>query len=164
MKMIQAVKKFKFWSRKKKKKKKRKNSHDIEYPPPPWHCHFSYHPVQPSAPPLPPWLDYGQSHDTILAAEISPPLLGFASSSQAQLPPPQEIVPELKPLDPTLSISSTTSITSYQQYMVPNPAYGMPVAPPVRREREAGLFGCVVDIGIHLIRCFCPCFRIREVH
>uniref|UniRef100_A0A5B7BTH8 Uncharacterized protein n=1 Tax=Davidia involucrata TaxID=16924 RepID=A0A5B7BTH8_DAVIN len=161
MKMIKAVKKLKFWSRKKKKK-----NHLIEhFPPPPpppppryFHFHCSCPQFQPSAPPLPSWLEYEQTHDSIFAAEVSP-VSGTASSSEAQFPP-QEIVPELSSLyDPTLPVS-----TSYQQYMVPDPVYGMPVVSAVKRERAVGFFGCIVNIGAHLIRCFCPCFRVRDAY
>ncbi|KAA8545415.1 hypothetical protein F0562_020199 [Nyssa sinensis] len=157
MKMIKAVKKLKFWSRKKKKK-----NHFIEHPHPPqppppppcyFHCHCSCPPFQPSAPPLPSWLDYENTHDSISAAEVGP-----VSGDQAQFHS-QEIVPDLTSLYPTLPVS-----TSYQQYMVPDPVYGMPVAPAIKRERAGGFFGCIINIGVNLIRCFCPCFRVREAY
>ncbi|CAK9140433.1 unnamed protein product [Ilex paraguariensis] len=155
MKMMKTMKKLKFWSRKKKKKK----THLItDYPPPPCHCHCLCHPIQPSAPPLPSWLDYELTHDTIFTPEAGS-VSSLAGLSQVDFAP-QDIVHEVNPVNPTLSYCNT----SYQQYMVPNPVYGVPVVSEVRRERSGGIFGCVFDIGVHLIRCFCPCFRIREVY
>ncbi|KAL1833396.1 hypothetical protein ACET3Z_003047 [Daucus carota] len=73
-----------------------------------------------------------------------------------------DIDPEIKPSHPALPISSTSS--SYQQYMVPNPVYGMPVVPTARRERSVGVFGCVFNVGKLLVRFACPCFRITEAY
>ncbi|KAJ4959002.1 hypothetical protein NE237_026113 [Protea cynaroides] len=50
----------------------------------------------------------------------------------------------------------------YQQYMFQNSVYGVPVVHEHQTERTAGLFGCVVSIGTHLIHCFCPCFQFRS--
>ena len=156
MKMMKAVKKLKFWSRKKRKKKTQEPYYPP--PPPPCHCYHSCYSTQPSAPPLPPWLEPEQTH---LVPDISYP-------SQTQLPPqPREIIDvlETSPMYPTLPApTASISSSSYQQYMVPNPVYGMPVVETARRERRAGFFGCVVNFGVHLIRCFCPCFSIRELH
>ncbi|KAJ9159096.1 hypothetical protein P3X46_024627 [Hevea brasiliensis] len=157
--MIKAVKKLKkFWPR----KKRRKKTHQEPYylPPPPCHCCCSYStPVQPSAPPLPPWLVPDQTNETITAPGVQHlPEVGY--QGQIRLPS-QEIVVETNPACPTLPIETTQ--LSYQQYTVPNPVYGVPVVQTPRRERSAGFFGCVISFGVNLIRCFCPCFRIREV-
>lgn len=171
MKMMKAVEKLKFWSRKKKKKK----AFSIEPPPPPpppaCHCqhyqYYHYQPIEPSAPPLPlssssSWVDCDhQTHEAIFS---SSEFISITSSSQAQVPtsaPKDSPVPELSPLDPSVSAPSTAS---YQQYMVPNPVYGVPTVPQkVRKERGGGAFGCVFAIGAHLFHCFFPCFHIREV-
>lgn len=175
MKMLKAVKKLKFWSRKKRKKKTQEQEPYYPYPPRPCHCcQYSscYSSTQPSAPPLPPWLEpeheqTTQHHHAIPAAAA--PLVHQPSQFQFQLPPQEEIVLETTttPLyHPTVPVPAATesNYSSYQQYMVPNPVYGMPVVQTPRRERRAGFFGCLVSFGIQLIRCFCPCFHIREVH
>ncbi|KAK3018479.1 hypothetical protein RJ639_003564 [Escallonia herrerae] len=170
MKVLKTMKKLKFWSRKKKKKKINVIDHHL-----PSTCHpcsqYQRHSVQPSAPPLPSWLDYAQTHDSIFRAEVCASVFsGFASSSQAQFSyapedqaqfayAPEDTVPELSPVHSTLPVSTGCS---YQQYMVPNPVYGMPVLPPATRERSAGIFGRAVKFCVHLIRCFCPCFRIEK--
>ncbi|KAM7482006.1 hypothetical protein LguiB_006589 [Lonicera macranthoides] len=178
MKVISSMKKLKFWSRKKKKKKITSINHH-HHPPPPSNtyqccCHHQYHHhnhhhniVEPSAPPLPPsWLDYDKtySYDSLLASEVSTstgtPFSGLpGSSEEAQLGSQEcEIAPEFNP------VLSSASSSSYQQYMVPNPVYGVPVEPPQpAKERSVGFFGCVIQFGAHLIRCFSPCFRIKEV-
>ncbi|RVX05852.1 hypothetical protein CK203_023833 [Vitis vinifera] len=147
MKMLKTLKKLKFWHRKKKKKKPY-----LPPPPPPPpplpspYCCCS----RPSAPPLPPWYDAEQAYDAAAAA----PVPGFVYST-----PQQEIVSEARPSYPTLPVTSTSS---YQQYMVPNPVYGIPAVPAPTKEKSAGLFGCAFEIGRYLFRCFCPCFRVRE--
>ncbi|KAK9286492.1 hypothetical protein L1049_014890 [Liquidambar formosana] len=155
--MIKAAKKLKFLLRKRKKKK----THIPQYLPSTCHCWCPYSSTQPSAPPLPPWLETEQTHEAFFAAEVQPGL-GLAGSSQAQFLQ-EDIVLETSSLYPI----TPADTTSYQQYMAPNPVYGVPVAPvapAVRRERSVGLFGCFVKFGINLIRCFCPCFHIREVY
>ncbi|KAL7237898.1 hypothetical protein ACSBR2_004073 [Camellia fascicularis] len=162
MKFAKAMKKLKFWSRKNKKKKKT-TTHitNHHHPPPPLpppchHCHsWLPAPVQPSAPPLPPWFEYDQTHNSFSASAIG--------SSQTEFTQ-QEIVPELNSMYSTSTVVPVgNGNTSYQQYMVPNPVYGVPVVPAARKEKATGFFGCVFNIGRHLIRCFCPCFHIREV-
>lgn len=65
------------------------------------------------------------------------------------------ICPELK---------NCESSDSYQQYMAPNPAYGLPVeAESEGRERPSGFFASVAGFGFDLFRCFFPCFHIREI-
>ncbi|KAJ9687719.1 hypothetical protein PVL29_016271 [Vitis rotundifolia] len=150
MKMLKTLKKLKFWHRKKKKKKPYLPPPPPPPPPPPLpspHCCCSC----PSAPPLPPWYDTEQAYD---AAAAAAPVPGFVYST-----PQQEIVSEARPSYPTLPVTSTSS---YQQYMVPNPVYGIPAVPAPTKEKSAGLFGCAVEIGRYLFRCFCPCFQVRE--
>ncbi|KAH7834270.1 hypothetical protein Vadar_014438 [Vaccinium darrowii] len=157
MKLPKAIKKLKLWSRKRKKYKYYITDHPPPSRPPPppppptfnyWH---SWVPVQPSAPPLPPWFEFDHEQDQ------NPhfgPDSGIASSSQAEFSTQEEIAPD--------QTSEVSDDTSYQQYMVPNPVYGAPVLPAVRREKAAGVFGCFVSIGRHLISCLFPCFHIRE--
>ena len=149
------MKKLKFWPRKKRKKK---THHPLPYYPPPptrpppppppllpsHHCCCSCSKAEPSAPPLPSsWYNSGEAHESLLAAGVQP------------------AAPELE--YPALLIDDESS-SSYQQYMVPNPVYGIPVSvEAARRERSGGVFGCVVNFGMHLFRCFFPCYRIREV-
>ncbi|KAB1208619.1 hypothetical protein CJ030_MR7G007731 [Morella rubra] len=152
MKMMKAVKKLKFWSR----KKRRKKTHEPCHPPPTCHCCHPCYSTQPSAPPLPPGLDPEQTHHPFPAPVVHPvPDLSYPA--QTQLP---DIVLETSPIVYSTLPAGTSS---YQQYMAPNPVYGMPVLQTARREKTGGLFGCVVNFGIHLIRCLCPCFCIREV-
>ncbi|KAF3439316.1 hypothetical protein FNV43_RR17593 [Rhamnella rubrinervis] len=151
--MIKAVKKLKFWSRKKRKKKTHQPYHH-PLPPPPSHCCCScYSSTQPSAPPLPPsWFVSDINHESPLEPGFPEP--SYPTQTQQIY---QEIVSETSQILPERT-------TSYQQYMVPNPVYGVPVAQTAaRRERSAGVFGCVVDFGIQLMRCFFPCYRIQEV-
>nr|XP_027071931.1 uncharacterized protein LOC113696746 [Coffea arabica] len=172
MKMMKAVKKLKFWSRKQKKKKKKKALFIDNPPPPPCHCQYQYYcpPYEPSAPPLPTssssssWVEYDhEAQDTVYA---NSKFISFTSSNPAQVQDPtfgpQDFgsVPQPRPQDPTMPAAA--SITSYQQYMVPNPAYGVPLLPQVRRERRGGAFECMFAFGAHLFRCFFPCFHIRE--
>ncbi|EEF34540.1 uncharacterized protein LOC8262569 [Ricinus communis] len=161
--MIKAAKKLrKLWPRKKKRKKTYQEPYYF-LPPPSCHCCCSYStPVQPSAPPLPPWLESAQTHEAISSTEVQQlPEEGYQSQFQF---PSQEIVVETdtNAIYPTLP--NTDTPLTYQQYAVPNPVYGVPVVEQTpRRERSAGFFGCFVKFGANLIRCFCPCFHIREV-
>ncbi|KDP42509.1 hypothetical protein JCGZ_00306 [Jatropha curcas] len=162
--MIKAVKKLKkFWPRKKRRKRTYHQEPYYQPPPPPYHCCCSHStaPVQPSAPPLPPWLDFDQTTQENISAPGAhhlPPDLVYQSQSQF---PSQEIVVETNPICPTLPVE--TPLT-YQQYIVPNPVYGVPVVGTPRKERSAGFFGCIISFGVNLVRCLFPCFLIREVN
>lgn len=154
--MIKAAKKLKkFWPRKK-KRKKTLQYHETYYHHPPSSCHcccsYPTAPTQPSAPPLPPWLEPELTYEAVSAPGLQS-LPELAHPSQIQVPS-QEIVMETTPIYPTLP--------SYQQYLVPNPVYGVPVEQKPRREKSTGFFGCFVDFCANLISCFCPCFRIQE--
>ncbi|KAJ7967939.1 Homeobox protein [Quillaja saponaria] len=151
--MLKSMKKLKLWPRKRKKKK----THEPYYPPPPCHCFCSHSYAPPSAPPLPPWLEADQSYGTFLAPS-SQSIPEAPYLNQAHVPQPEIIVDDT-PIYQTLPESSL----SYQQYMVRQPVYGMPVAQTARRARSAGAFGCIVNFGVHVFRCLCPCFHIREV-
>ncbi|KAG6601672.1 hypothetical protein SDJN03_06905, partial [Cucurbita argyrosperma subsp. sororia] len=131
-----AKKKLKFWSRSKKRKKIPDPNDFTPPPPPPCHCctcHCSSA-IQPSAPPLPPWLD-----DRIF-------------------PPPEH--PEEAEIAAPL-----VAAPLYQQYMDPDPVYGVPIIVQTdsrrdgSRSRRFAVSGCVGDLGIRIIGCFCPCFR-----
>ncbi|KAL2460603.1 hypothetical protein Adt_44023 [Abeliophyllum distichum] len=154
MKVMKTMKKLKFWSRKKRKKK----THFWEnpplpprLPPPPpplycnchWQCH---HPVQPSAPPLPEWLEYEQSEEAILISEVNTSSAGLYNSSEAQFVPQQQN---------TDSEISHEYPTSYQQYMIQNPVYGIPAVNESTEERAGGAFGYVFNI----LCCLFPCFK-----
>ncbi|XP_049402385.1 uncharacterized protein LOC125866126 [Solanum stenotomum] len=160
MKLTKAMKKLKFWSKKKKKKRvpllERPPS-----PPPPilpcyYHCPYNY-PVQPSAPPLPPWFEYVQPYDDSIYTTEQ---VSGSTSDNSNQPNGSTIsqhidnVGEINQPKPTLSDHSLP-----QQYMVQNQVYGI----PVRTERAGGAFGCVINFGAHLFRCFFPCFHIREL-
>ncbi|KAI4296147.1 hypothetical protein L6164_036129 [Bauhinia variegata] len=162
--VIKAVKKFKFWSR----KRKRRRTHEPYYPPPPptrppppppYHCCCTFSSIQPSAPPLPSWLEAEQSYGTFWEpSDHRMPEKTFPIQTHAPLQ--QEIVMDTSAacVAPPLGNSS-----SYQQYMVPEPVYGVPVTQTATRERSSGVFGCAFSFGAHLFRCLFPCFHIREV-
>lgn len=156
------MKKLKFWSRKKRKKKPNYEPYAYYHPPAPaptchqyYCCPISSSPqpqLRPSAPPLPPWLDCNQPSD-----------LAYAGTTESQYSS-HEIVVETNSVISTPALPSDSgSSCSYQQYMVPNPVYGLPIVKATGREKFAGIFGCVFEFGANLIRCFGPCFRIREV-
>ncbi|XP_052192182.1 uncharacterized protein LOC127801277 [Diospyros lotus] len=156
MKLVKAMKKLKFWSRKRHKK----NHALIEPPlPPPCHCRHTSPEFQPSAPPLPLWFHPNYAQNSLSESPFGPHS-GMPSSSQAEFIP-QQIVPEFNSLQ--IPAPPAGNATSYQQYTAPNPVYGVPVMPAVRRKRAAGVLGCIVNFGRHLIRWFCPCFHVREV-
>ncbi|KAK6263542.1 hypothetical protein SCA6_018976 [Theobroma cacao] len=159
MKMSKALKKLKFWSRKKRKRK----SLGLEpsYPDSS-HCHCCYScaSTQPSAPPLPSWLQAEPTQDAIHTADHAEPfpVPELSYPTLFQYPTQEDTVSETES-----HRSPICPAPSYQQYLVPNPVYGLPVVQQAgRRERSAGFLGCVIDFGVDLIRCFCPCFRIRE--
>ncbi|KAJ8767978.1 hypothetical protein K2173_020918 [Erythroxylum novogranatense] len=173
--MFKAAKKLKrFWPRKKLRKKTRYPHHDhdamfryhrLPPPPPPppppptttttFHRHYSDHcfysttsAPHPSAPPLPPWLEQDQSDDPTWdgngvddGQHYVPESAGYSPDETGD-----EIVSETNPLYGT---------TSYQQYLPPTPAYGVPVAVG-RKSSSSGGKG----IFYYLISCFCPCFSI----
>ncbi|XP_039017385.1 uncharacterized protein LOC120148291 [Hibiscus syriacus] len=168
MKMFKAVKKLKFWSKKRKSIAPRPSSSFS-----PSYCHICYSSasvhsshyyqssylsssMQPSAPPLPPWLQAELTQDEFPTPEQAEPFPEFSSPTDQVQHPTQ---------DTESSLIFTAATPSYQQYMDPNPVYGLPLVQQTgRRERSGGFFGCVIDFSLHLFRCFCPCFHIREVH
>ncbi|KAM7250993.1 hypothetical protein ACFE04_022876 [Oxalis oulophora] len=163
LKMLKSVKKLKFWSSKKRKRSSNVYEPYYFYSPVPaqppqchhYHCyscsHSSYSPTvsstqQPSAPPLPPWLEAEQI--------VSP----ASQHGQEQNDKQRE--------ETKIVVASSSSITStYQQYMVENPVYEQVVAERPRKERRGvGFFGCVVQFGIHIISCVCPCLTITQLN
>lgn len=149
--MKKLVKKLKFWSKRKKRKKSQETYITVPVSHQTCHCCCSCSSTQPSAPPLPPWYDLQQNQDPVSGSGIHPVPEMVYPNEGVQFPN-QEISADTAPMYPS----------SYQQYTVPNPVYGLPVMSAPRRERSEGAFGCVVNSGAHLIRCFCPCFRIRK--
>ncbi|CAN4110774.1 unnamed protein product [Withania somnifera] len=165
MKLTKVMKKLKFWS---KKKKKKKTTPLLEQPPSPlltnyYHC--PYCPIHPSAPPLPPWFEYEQQqqphHSSIFTTEQG------STSTSVNLSQPNgtmdslhanNVSHELNQAKPTQSDN-----TLPQQYIVPNQVYGVPVTAEATTERAAGAFGCVINLGAYLFRCFFPCFHIRQL-
>ncbi|KAF5731796.1 hypothetical protein HS088_TW18G00481 [Tripterygium wilfordii] len=152
------MKKLKFWSKKKRKKRRKTQDEPYYYPPSTsFHhccCPHSSSSTQPSAPPLPSWLE-----------PLAPPPLfpEVAYSGQARLSS-QEIASETNYHRESATDADAANLQSYQQYLVPNPVYGVPaVVHRPRRERSAGFFGCIVEFGVNVVRCFCPCFRLQEV-
>ncbi|WCJ18696.1 hypothetical protein M5689_001025 [Euphorbia peplus] len=142
--MIRAAKKLKkLWPKRKRIKRPFPDSFYYIPPPPPLtpppscqHCCCHSHsnsPIQPSAPPLPPWLETIEHKFTRNESE------------------PEEIAEEA---------DNYPALLSYQQYTVTAPVYGVPfVGQPQQsptRETRAAFFG-------HFIRCFCPCFYIRQI-
>ncbi|XP_026384020.1 uncharacterized protein LOC113279547 [Papaver somniferum] len=160
--MLKAIKKLKNWSKKKKKTRK-------TLPPQPsslpaatsTQCCFCST-VCPSAPPLPPWLDYEQTHNTVSGSLVfQASSFNSPSTSEPDRFSPSQVVSDSSPLySPLPAVSSQQS---YQQYMVPNAAYGVPVLDTSQRNgRSGGVLGFVISFGAHFIRCFCPCFCFSE--
>lgn len=174
MKMIKAMKKLKFWSRKKKVKTKKKQPFFTEQQSSESSCHYYHHhrchyyPVEPSAPPLPSWLDYNPTQETTIkgtdhfaSTTTTTTTSPMASLSRAPFITEEESVPGLVSSSQEEEINGKN--TSYQQYVVENPIYGVPALPTqVISGRDTGAFGCVFSFGTHLLRCFFPCFRIKE--
>ncbi|XP_047341317.1 putative bifunctional UDP-N-acetylglucosamine transferase and deubiquitinase ALG13 [Impatiens glandulifera] len=148
MKVMKAMKKLKFWSRKKKTKKPYfdhnppppERQPPPPPPPPPCHCCYSGHLFQPSAPPppLPPWMEQNQTNQVLLPSDQ----LGYSDLFHNQA---QEIV-------------------SYQQYMVHEPVYGVPIEPRNTREKNIGFPSFLINFGKYIFQCFCPCVNNREIH
>ncbi|XP_022714469.1 uncharacterized protein LOC111274079 [Durio zibethinus] len=161
MKMLKAVKKLKFWSSKKRKRKSL--GFDPSSPPSRCHCCYSCSSTQPSAPPLPSWLEAEMTQDAIPTPDQAELFPEFSYPTDQVQYPTQDIVssPVFSAPFPAPA-PAPAAAPSYQQYLVPNPVYGLPVVQTARRERSAGFFSCVINFGVNLIRCFCPCFRIRE--
>ncbi|XP_060167555.1 uncharacterized protein LOC132598602 [Lycium barbarum] len=167
MKITKAMKKLKFWSKKKKKKRAPLLEQPPSPPPPllPCYYHCPYYPIQPSAPPLPPWFEYEQQKqqaahdDSVFTTEQGSSSTSvnlsqtLGTDSQHSNNVGEINQPKQTPLDNTLP----------QQNMVPNQVYGAPVIGEARTERAGGAFGCVINYGAHLFRCFFPCFHIREL-
>ncbi|XP_077236770.1 homeobox protein [Tasmannia lanceolata] len=159
-KMIRALKKLKVWSRKKKKRKI-----NTLQPPTTSHCCSCSKYTQPSAPPLPSWLDFEQPQETFSRSDPTceafsvPP---FDPSKVRTQVSSSEIISEITPL--YTPVATLPVSISYQQYLAPAPVYGVPIMPVIRQERAAGLFGCVASVGTTLMRCFCPCFRLRSLN
>ncbi|KAL0348193.1 UNVERIFIED_CONTAM: hypothetical protein Sangu_1047100 [Sesamum angustifolium] len=162
MKMIKAMKKLKFWSRKKRQKKyllftesPPPPSRPPPPPPPYYMLHCPYEPLLPSAPPLPPWLEYEhQFEDMPSTSEVNP--ADSAASENSTSISHFPAVPEIS--DPPQLLPNT----SHQQCVVPNPVYDTPVVPQLKKlEKSGGTFGCIVGFGVHLVRCVFPCFHIR---
>ncbi|PIN18714.1 hypothetical protein CDL12_08606 [Handroanthus impetiginosus] len=160
MKVMKAMRKLKFWSR-----KKRRKCFLSEPPPPPpplrpaptppyYAVYSHYEPLLPSAPPLPPWLEY--DHQMPSTSEVnSAPEISENSTNKAHFSPPPEIC------DPEVSNPiEFKSNNGCRNYTVCD----NPVVPELKKiERDGGAFGCVVSFGAHLVRCVFPCFHIREV-
>ncbi|XP_010433794.1 PREDICTED: uncharacterized protein LOC104717857 [Camelina sativa] len=155
MKVMKAMKRLKFWSRKKRKRKQASPSQ-------PHHCTYEYSSsvvaavaFEPTAPPLSFWFDETQ--------DLFPPeTSAFPWNDNTQLPHQQEeTIVETKPL--LLSqVSDLRIYQSYQQYMVPNPTYGVPIIEPephdaaTAKRSSVGIFGCVIELSSSLVRCFIP--------
>lgn len=146
MKVMKAMKKLKFWSRKRRKRKQAcpSQSHQCS-------CEYSstVSAVEPTAPPLPFWFDETQS--------LCEPAETSAFPWNTQLPHKQEeTIVEIKPLS---QASDLRLERSYQQYMVPNPNFGVPIVDPApAKKRSVGIFGCVIELSSTVARCFFKCF------
>ena len=161
------MKKLKMWPRKRRRKKIQESYYSLPppYPPPPPPqppCHY-YYPcsasTEPSAPPLPSWLEAEQNYGTFVEASThSIPEVAYTSQAQHST---QEITTDNSSLISNLPASIGNS--SYQQYMVREPVYGVPLIQTARTERSNWIFGCLFNFGVHVFRCLFPCFHIREV-
>jgi hypothetical protein len=119
--MIKAVKKLKkLWSRKKKRKMTHQYHEPFYHRPPSCHCCCSYPttPAQPSAPTMPPWLEPQLTYEAISAhgAGVQPlPELAYPIKSKSH---------HKKSLQKQVPFILPTTLSSYQQYLVPNLVYG----------------------------------------
>ncbi|ESQ54906.1 hypothetical protein EUTSA_v10026492mg [Eutrema salsugineum] len=148
------MKKLKFWSRKKRKRKQAcpSQAHQCS-------CEYSsvlsaVEPVaeavvvEPTAPPFPFWFDE-------IGSVSAPDTSAFPWNTQ--LPHNQEeTIVETSPL--LSQVSDLRIYQSYQQYMVPNPSYGVPIVDAAPAKKSMGMFGCVIEVSLNVIRCFFPCF------
>ncbi|KAK2661584.1 hypothetical protein Ddye_000158 [Dipteronia dyeriana] len=180
MKMIKAMKKLKFWSRKKRKKYSIDPYFDYHYQlPSTYHHHHSYScsssssSVQPSAPPLPPWLEpeltYNDDEPPSWVQSVVPEeeLVYTSQTTHTMFTCQENDVQETSPM---LPVESTPS-SYYQRYnMDPNPVYGLPIlqtnisSTNIESKSSGGAFVCFVKFGLNLVGCFCPCLSIREAH
>ncbi|PON68569.1 homeobox protein, partial [Trema orientale] len=134
--MIEAMKKLKLWPRKKREKK---THHPLlYYPPPP--TRPPPPPPPPTPPPLPP-----SHHWCCSCSKAGPSAPPLTSADDCLFV--AGVQPAASDFDyPALADDESSS--SYQQYMVPNPVYGIPVSVPMQaaqRERCGGVFGCVIN-------------------
>lgn len=149
MKVMKAVKKLKFWSRKKKKHKQASSSSQ-----PHQSSAVSAPLLEPTAPPLSFWFDETQR---LYAPETS-------SASPWNTPLPQKQEETIVEIKPSSQVSDLRINQSYQQYMVPNPSCHVPIiveAAPAKRS-SVGIFGCVIELSSNVVRCFFPCFSRHQ--
>ncbi|KAA0054146.1 AUX/IAA protein [Cucumis melo var. makuwa] len=119
------------WSKMKKKKPNKTQTNCYQYCCS-CHCSSSSHlHHQPSAPPLPPWLNEDPTF----------------------LPPPTQSQFE----HPDRADGMVTNQWSYQQYLVAEPVYGVPIIVKTESRRDQKWKRL-----IKLFDCFCPCFGITQ--
>lgn len=56
-----------------------------------------------------------------------------------------------------IQVASHSASSSYQQYMIPNLHFGLPVS--INKAKPAGFFSCALN---NFLTCFCPCLSIRD--
>lgn len=147
MKVMKAIKKLKFWSRKKRKRKQASPSQAHQCS-----CEYSspVSAIEPTAPPLPLWFDEFQS---LCAPETST----IPWNTQLLHGQQEETIVETSPLS---HVSDPCIYQSYQQYMVPNPTCGVPnIVDAAATKRSLGIFGGVIELSLNVVHCFFPCFR-----
>lgn len=159
--MIRSLKKLKAWSKKRITRKRKRVDPLGGVPAPDPHCcacasHSSAPQFRPTAPPLPPWLDFQQHCGVVISDPIPAPAPGVVFP----VPAPAPAAGTGSEITRLWTPPPRTSIPSYQQYIVPDPVYGVPIAPPPPDERAPGPPppGCsgVVEAWLH--RCLFCCF------
>lgn len=119
------------------------------------HAYSSY--AHPSAPPLPPdWV-----------WDISPQ---SANPSTRQESNHLRQVTRKTSLETLIDVAGTgtniqaaddyTASSSYQQYMIPNPGFGLPLSK--NKAKPDGFFSCALKFGTHFLTCVCPCLSISD--
>ncbi|KAL3724220.1 hypothetical protein ACJRO7_036264 [Eucalyptus globulus] len=156
MKMMKAVKKLKLWTKRKRTKLQSRTSTNTTT--------ITTTLITSSSGDCCPLLPMHSAADiqTETEAEIT------VSSSSTYWTP--SAVPSAPPLPPWLVLEHEYPEHAHEQRF--NFAYSCPPQPREEaiadlttfRHSGGGMIGCVVQFGIHVFRCFCPCFHVRDPH
>eukprot|EP01018_Ginkgo_biloba_P002815 Gb_25696 [translate_table: standard] len=110
---------------------------------------------EPNAPPLPPGAEFSEEWTRSYAHENQPLIQRHGYDTETGS------ASSYGPLQGPMPYGQSPS--SYQQYVVPSPVYGMPVWQDARPEWSTGLCHCGADMPICLLGCCCPCILFGKV-